>query len=436
MEQNKWIDISNAFNPMEPVPPNKLHEWFVSRPDSPIELLVNKLSPKRLPERYILVGQPASGKSSELTKLAAELENRYKDTLIVRFDIAVITDILEANPVEVIFLMGASVFKAAKESKLNPDKQLLENLTQGLETIVQTYTGNKDFKINLEKLLEGLEGLIAFSAKLIGAPDVSLPSFFKGFFRFTSGINKEIVRKLEVEPKIETMLESLNAIIKDIGNKSGGNRPILLVDGLDKLRDMDTIKLMFVEKQFLNRPNCSVVYIGPLDLYYSSEVGSARQGFRISTYSNIKIFSRDERNKLDEKGKQIMTAVVSKRLNDLKLNPEEIIADDALEMLIRGSGGVMRDFIRLIQDAATYAEINENKRITSNEAKKVLNELRRQLTAQLTPNYKSVLETVRTNKDRTGDTKCDDLLRNNIVLSYVNDDIWYYSHSALTDKPW
>ena len=80
MEQNKWDDISNAFNPMEPVPSDKVDEWFVSRPDKPLKSLVNELSPARLPARYTLVGQPASGKSSELTKLAAELK---KDILIL-----------------------------------------------------------------------------------------------------------------------------------------------------------------------------------------------------------------------------------------------------------------------------------------------------------------------------------------------------------------
>ena len=191
--------------------------------------------------------------------------------------------------------------------------QLLKNLTKALETIVQNYTENTDFEIDLTKFLKGL---IVYSAKLIGVPD-EVASVFKGYFHFTSGTNMDIVRRLEVEPKVELMLESLNAILEDIRKKSG-SLPIMLVDGLDNLRDMDAIKLMFVEKQFLNRPICNVVYVGPLDLFYSAEVGNARFRFKIVPYANIKIFSRGKSDNIDEQGRQIMTDVVSRRLKSLR----------------------------------------------------------------------------------------------------------------------
>ena len=76
MAPSKWTKISNALGPFDSVPPERLREWFVARPDSPLETLIQHLSPDNVPERRILVGQPASGKSSELTNLAAELKKR------------------------------------------------------------------------------------------------------------------------------------------------------------------------------------------------------------------------------------------------------------------------------------------------------------------------------------------------------------------------
>jgi hypothetical protein len=32
MAQDRWIDIGNTFVPFEPVPPDKLDVWFVTRP--------------------------------------------------------------------------------------------------------------------------------------------------------------------------------------------------------------------------------------------------------------------------------------------------------------------------------------------------------------------------------------------------------------------
>ena len=100
----------------------------------------------------------------------------------------------------------------------------------------------------------------------------------------------------------------------------------------------------------------------------------------------------------------------------------------------------MRDFIRLMQSAALQTEIADKERIGKTEATKALNELCRQLMAQLTPDYHDVLDAVRKTHQRVGGEeggeKCDQLLRNDIVLSYVNDDIWFDAHAALTNEPW
>jgi hypothetical protein len=59
--------------------------------------------------------------------------------------------------------------------------------------------------------------------------------------------------------------------------------------------------------------------------------------------------------------------------------------------------------------------------------------------AQLTPDYHDVLNKVRQTHQRVGGAdgeKCDQLLRNDIVLSYVNEDVWFGAHAALTDEPW
>jgi hypothetical protein len=135
-----------------------------------------------------------------------------------------------------------------------------------------------------------------------------------------------------------------------------------------------------------------------------------------------------------------MREVVRRRLRSLDLDPAAVIAEGALELLVTGSGGVMRDLIRLVQSAALEAEIAGGERIEAREASRALNELRRALMAQLTPEYHEILDQVRATHQRVsgegvGD-KCDQLLRNDVVLSYVNDDIWFDAHAALTPEAW
>lgn len=453
MARDMWTDIGNAFTPFSPVPSTELDTWYVERPHGTIKRLLHQLSPDRLPGRHILVGQPASGKSSELTKLAAELERQH-DALVIRFDMTDNTDVERANPVEVIFLMGAAIFKGAAAqlpADRQPDRSLLEALKNGLERLVHTHTENKKFEISLDKLLGGLivfagaalAGPVGAAAGLAISSDAaktarSLAGKFMPF-RFTSGTNTQVVRKLEVEPDAEAMIESLNAIIDDVTSKA--NQPlILLVDGLDKLRDPAVISLNFLEKKFLDGPTCSVLYTGPLDLYYSPQFGEVRARFPIIPVPHVKLHDQHNARRRDEDGYRFMREVVYRRLASLQLDPEAIIAPDALDdLLITGSGGVLRDLIRLLQAAALEAEVAAKSGIGEIEARRALNELRRQLMAQLTPDYHAILDVVRRDHQRVGGTdadKCDLLLRNDLVLSYINDNIWFDAHAALTDKPW
>lgn len=456
MTPSIWAAIGNAFTPFDPVPPDLLDQWFVERPSETVEYLVRLLSPERLPRRHILVGQLASGKSSELTKLAAELKRRH-NALVVRFDMTDNADVERANPVEVLFLMGAAIFKVANAELPDdhrPDRRLLEKLQTGLEKLVQTHTENKEYSVNLDKLLSGL---LVFGGAHIAGPvgatigavvSPTLLQTVKGIakehmpFRFTSGTNTQVVRKLEVEPQVETMVEVLNEIIDDVQSKTD-RFLVLVVDGLDKLRDTDVIELNFLEKKFLNGPQCRVLYTGPLDLYYSPQFGEVRTRFPIIPFSHIKLHDQDNPMERDESGVAFMREVVHRRLTWLGLTPDTTIAPEAMELLIQGSAGVMRDLIRLLQSAALQAEIKDEARIELPAARKALNELRRQLLAQLDPDYHLVLDAVRKTHQRVGgeeqSKKCDQLLRNDIVLGYINnttEDIWFDAHAALTAEPW
>jgi hypothetical protein len=152
----QWVDVYNAFDPFSPVPPEKLDSWFVERPESPLAVLLTECDPRKLPRRTVLVGHPASGKSTELTKAGAELRSRY-DYFVVRINLEQNLDIDKANPVEVVLLMGAAIYKVATaELAAAPSREHLESLLQGLETIVRTQTQNSGFSLNLGDILENL----------------------------------------------------------------------------------------------------------------------------------------------------------------------------------------------------------------------------------------------------------------------------------------
>lgn len=428
-----WTRIYNAFDPYRPVPPEKIDAWFVERPASPLLHLLTDLDPGRLPSRSILVGQLSSGKSTELVKVATELRRRH-DYFVVLLDLDESLDIEKANPVEVVFLMGAAVYKVATAELRGdpPPVALMNQLSNGLETIVKTQTANRNFSLNLAEVL----GKVAcYGASLLGGPVgtavAEVAERTVGGGKFVSGTDAGVVRKLEVEPQIERMVERLNELIADVQARSGRSL-VLVVDGLDKIRDPDLIELNFAEKKFLADPACRVVYSGPIDLYYSPRFAGVRSRFPIRPFPNVKLRTSDAPPRLVESGYAMLREVVDRRLASLGLSRAEAIDTPALDALIAASAGVVRDLVAMVREATTEADIAGKVAIDVEAAARTILARRRLYAVQLSPKYRAVLDRVKANHARTDNPECDELLRAGLILNYINDlEEWFDVHAIL-----
>jgi len=251
-------------------------------------------------------------------------------------------------------------------------------------------------------------------------------------FTFVSGTDVKLVRKLEVQPRIKEIADAVNALIEDVGRKAG--RPvILLVDGLDKFEPgaVDLIKLNFLENPHLATIGCRVIYVGPMILYYGVPFANVRTRFRVLELPNIMIHDRN-RKPIDS-GYETMRKMVHNRLASLDYEPHQVIRPEALNLLIRNSGGVVRDLMLLISEAVLTADIAGEKYIDVPVAKQAVADFRRKYEAALTPAYRKVLKDVERTKQRTDDPLCDELVLSNFILSYIDEEgeIWFDVHSVL-----
>lgn len=426
-----WIEIQNAFYPYEPIPIplDKLDKWYVERPRSPYRQFLIRLHPARLPERYILVGHRSSGKTTELIKLASELRKTY---FVVYLPLESNLDISKVNPVEVLFLMGSAVYKVAQdELEKKPREDLFKKLADSLTTLVREETENKKFSLDLADLLGNL---VCLGAKLFAptGPVQLMAQVFNVFrsFTFASGTDVKLVRKVEVQPRIKEIADIVNEIIEDVEGKAG--KPVvLLVDGLDKASDLDLIELNFLENPYLATIRCRTIYVGPMILYYGVRFGNVRTRFHVIELPNVMVHDRN-RN-LCEDGYKTMASMVHNRLVSLGYSPEEVIAPEALRLLIEKSGGVVRDLMFLVREAALNAEMAGEKRIDVPIARQAVADFRRKFEAALTPAYREILERVANCKSRIDDPLCDELIMANFILSYIDEEgeIWFDVHSVL-----
>jgi hypothetical protein len=440
-----WARIYNIFDPFSPLAPGQIESLFVERPHSPLARLRYELGPEHLPQRMLLVGQPSSGKSTELARLAADLGDQ--EMVIARIDLDQNLDASRVNPVETLFLMGLAIYKVAQTVYGSvpgkaPDRKPVEEMHKALETIVTSHTKIEsplDLTREIEELVcftaTGLAGVVAGPAgAAVAGAAVRGAATVTRRLPFVSGTTAEIVSRTEVAPTIRVMADALNRLISDVEAKAG--KPlVVLVDGLDRLQDAELMKLLFADEQaFLNSPICRVVYIAPSAVAYDRKFGTTRGRFHIFRFPNVQLHeprAAGGRDRRDEAGWKTMQAICDRRLAYLGLSRDQVVDEAAQETLIQRSGGNVRDFIRLFRDAAVSANIASSARIDASAAESAFWELRRLYDAQIRPALRKILDHVAETNQLTDDPDCDLLLYSSIILNYTDHENWYDVHAAL-----
>ncbi|MCI0490544.1 MAG: hypothetical protein L0229_28460 [Blastocatellia bacterium] len=135
----------------------------------------------------------------------------------------------------------------------------------------------------------------------------------------------------------------------------------------------------------------------------------------------------------NEDGLDVMRKVVARRLEAREKTIDEIITRDALTLLARMSGGVMRELIRYFRDGATDAQLLDRLQIDESVAQGVILRHRQALAPQLNAIHREALRRVLREGTLTGgrdEPSEDELLRSLHLLSYQGDQraFWYDAH--------
>ncbi len=429
-----WSLLYTAFNHLEPIPPERLEQWYVPRPgrpaEQPTERLRVLLDPQKPPQRFLLVGHRASGKSTELTRLAQLLQKDFpRDYFVVRARlIDLLFDIDKTNPLEVLFMIGVMIYQTAEKECGALDRTPLERLKAAVEQTVRAHTGNSRFTIDLGSLLSFVAGLLA--------PPVQ-PLLNRVGFGFTLGLDLDLMRASAVDRDLERTTEALNELIQVV-ERSIGRSIILIVDDLDKSRRADTIRLNFVDKPHLGRIACRAVYAAPIEIYYDlSQQGGRRHFDEVVPLPNVRLFDRVDPKKKDREGFDFMRKVIRKRLEhpggppDPSYTEDMVLARGVANELITASGGIVSDLIQLVRLAIVEAEMENAGRIERKHASRAIARLRQLYEAALTPSDREILGEVHRTHQRPEGPRAEELIRHNYLLSYLNDKIWFDAHPIL-----
>jgi hypothetical protein len=205
-------------------------------------------------------------------------------------------------------------------------------------------------------------------------------------------------------------------------------RPVLvLVDGLDKIQRLEDVLAAFDDVELLRELDAALVLTAPTNLRHDVRFAGLRQDINTMIHYDLPVV--DAEGAPRDAGIVPLMTLVRARLG----TRSGAISDEALRSASLWSSGIPRDCLMLLREAALLAEDGASDRVepahVAAAAKQIRLMLQQALTATDLGYLARILET-----RRMGDTPREqELLYENYVACYPNDDAYFRPHQLLAD---
>jgi hypothetical protein len=429
-----WEKIYQRFDVYEYVTDSR---WRADRPLSPAPQIIEDLStPFASSARILVTGTIGTGKTTELLRVA---EARANHEFVVFLDLARHFDRLgrieglqHVSQWEVCFLVGLALYRTAEEKLGFPfPKEMLKDLEAAWSNLARASGTPAPSSLDLGKLGKAI---VTAGAAIVGGPAGAVMTAGLGTaaeaVRATWNLpmGASSIRISDDDEQVKTMLKVVNRIIAEIQTR---HRPVLLViDGLDRIRDIERARELFVESDVVARLACRLVISGPFALRHHP-AASAIPRFQVRPLVNEPVLDQHDPTKPGP-GLSFFTDLFLRRTEDL--DGASLVSQPLLDYLALYSGGRSRDFVKIINLIAQEAWKADVDAVTEEIADRVIDEERRLLETGMHRGYIDVLEAVMRDPDHhlPKDDLVWDLLTWSRLLPYPDHTEWFYPHPLLT----
>lgn len=312
----------------------------------------------------LFIGHAGSGKTTELFRLYQKLKEKNYFVCFGRCDIDLDTGDVEYT--EVLFYILDLLIRKAKENNISVKEQTLDNII-AYWTSIQEVSITADKQENLE-----VEGGVEAGVKLLSV--LNIMTKVKGILKSSEETKRQI--RQSITPKSSELLSRVKELIEnleeELQRKQYPKIPLIILDGLDKI-PLEQARKIFRENgsKFAELPIHLLVTF-PIALTYTNEYRDIQIWLPNPEKLPMIMLKKWVDNGYEEgyvEGINTMKHIVEKRA-DLNLFDK-----DVLDVLIRQTGGYIRDLFRCIARAAIRARIRQTDTINMEDAINALNNL-------------------------------------------------------------
>ena len=295
----------------------------------------------------LVFGHRGCGKSTEINKFITDLPpDRW---LVVKVQCGQFLPAGGNEAADVLLAACTSLMGVvqARELDLNEDAlQPVLRYFQQIEVTRQTFTAHETSGTG------GLQVGGSFVGQLLGLKAGLEQDLKHGSRESTSVVGKFRQQKGQLVAAVKSLF--LNAELAWRRKAAHPDaRLALVVEDLDKLGLQDARRIFVEDGHLLTEVGVPAIFTIPIFAFHSPEAGAIRgYGFREIRVPMIKVVHPDG-SPADE-GRDAVRHIVRSRVS------RSVLTDDALEVLITRTGGVLRDVFDAIQHAAQFLPVKQS----------------------------------------------------------------------------
>jgi hypothetical protein len=351
MQLNQAMTVAEIRATCAPKPlfDGQLDAFFVETSEARSELislrdeLREQLASSKGARRILVHGHRGCGKSTELNQLRCELGPEW---FVVSFSITDFLPMVNVRAEDILLSMAVAIFDHAE--KLEVDETLLQKVYEFFAEVTEKRAVDR-----LASLSGGVAagiGPASVWAKLLG-----LKAYFKAELAANSKSEESVVQK--VRHRQSELSASLDALIEAVrlALEKDGRKLLIIVEDLDKLMLADAHDVFVRHGLLMAKPTVNLIYTIPIFTFYSPDADAISAQFDATlSLPMLKVIDLQGDKAA---GYQAVEAIIAKRVAPGILDP------DALDLLIRGTGGVLRDVFEVLTTVASYIPVKREGRI-------------------------------------------------------------------------